>query len=136
MSYFFNESLLKSHSTVTLFMYRDAFNWLMSSWKFDSINFKRQTSLKGGLETQAVLFEAVPCTIRQVTKRMHSVNVTKGISFLKDASCYIHWQLDSWLHMKDSQVCLQKGSFPNKDAKDKDRDAKHQISTYSCGMNL
>lgn len=77
---FFNESLLKSHSTVMQFMYGDAFNWLMSSWKFDSINFKWQTSLKGGLVTQAVLFEAVSCTVRQVTKRMHSVTVTKGIS--------------------------------------------------------
>lgn len=26
--------------------------------------------------------------------------------------------------MKDSQVCLQKWFFPNKEAKDKDRDAK------------
>lgn len=78
---FFNESLLKSHSTMMQFMYGDAFNRLVTSWKFDSINFKWQTSLKGGgLETQTVLFEAVPCTIRQVTKRMHSVTVTKGIS--------------------------------------------------------
>lgn len=128
-------SLLKSHSTVMQFMYGDAFNWLMSSWKFDSINFKWQTSLKGGLETQTVCY---PCTIRQVTKRMHSVTVTKGISLtilLLEGRLMLYSltarQLAS--HERQSGV-FTKGIVPKQRCQ-RQRCQKPN-NTYSCGMNL